>query len=119
MRRRDFVLTSAALAAGSAGVFLNAQRMSASVEYPGHFEGHWLRDVQHLPERHQQLAGAAQAARLRPSVARAAGMAERLFETRRCRDDVAQLEVRAAGAWRCARWKFGAELGPANGRGEK
>ena len=50
MRRRDFVLTSAALAAGSAGVFLNAQRMSASVEYPGHFEGHWLRDVQHLPE---------------------------------------------------------------------
>ncbi len=50
MRRRDFVLTSAALAAGSAGLFMGAQRMQASVDYPGHAEGHWLRDMRALPE---------------------------------------------------------------------
>jgi hypothetical protein len=50
MRRRDFVLTSAALAAGSAGLFVGTQRMKASVDYPGHAEGHWLRDLRGIPE---------------------------------------------------------------------
>jgi hypothetical protein len=50
MHRRDFMLASAALVVGSAGVFLDAQRMEASVEYPGHAEGHWLRDRRSPPE---------------------------------------------------------------------
>lgn len=50
MRRRDFVLTAAALAGGSAGLFLEQQRISATVHYPGRDQGHWLRDARALPE---------------------------------------------------------------------
>jgi hypothetical protein len=50
MRRRDFVLASAALAAGSVGLFVAEQQMTASVEYPGREQGHWLRDAHPLPE---------------------------------------------------------------------
>jgi len=50
MRRRDFILGSAALAAGSAGAFLAGQRMKTTVDYPGRALGHWLRDARQLPE---------------------------------------------------------------------
>lgn len=50
MRRRDFVLGSSALAAGSAGLFFAGQRIRASVDYPGRALGHWLRDARQLPE---------------------------------------------------------------------
>jgi hypothetical protein len=50
MRRRDFILGSSALAAGSTGVFMAGQRIRASVDYPGRAPGHWLRDVRQLPE---------------------------------------------------------------------
>jgi glycine/D-amino acid oxidase-like deaminating enzyme len=49
MRRRDFVLTAAALAGGSAGLFLEQQHMAATVDYPGRDLGHWLRDATQLP----------------------------------------------------------------------
>src|SRR6202162_3368346 len=55
MRRRDFVLTAAALAGGSAGLFLERQRMAATVEYPGRDQGHWLRDAILLPEPSETL----------------------------------------------------------------
>jgi glycine/D-amino acid oxidase-like deaminating enzyme len=55
MRRRDFVLASAALAAGSAGLFVSQQRMTASVEFPGRDQGHWLRDTRHLPEPSESI----------------------------------------------------------------
>jgi NAD(P)-binding Rossmann-like domain len=50
MRRREFVLTAAALAGGSAGVFLAEQRIAATVDYPGRVQGHRLRDMHSLPE---------------------------------------------------------------------
>ena len=50
MRRRDFILGSSALAAGSAGVFVASQQMRATVDYPGRTLGHWLRDTHQLPE---------------------------------------------------------------------
>lgn len=55
MRRRAFVLAGAALAAGSAGVFLNSQRMKATVAYPGRDQGHWLRDAHRLPEASESV----------------------------------------------------------------
>jgi hypothetical protein len=50
MRRRDFILGTSALAAGSGGVFLAGQRMRATVDYPGRALGHWLRDARQLPQ---------------------------------------------------------------------
>jgi NADPH-dependent 2,4-dienoyl-CoA reductase/sulfur reductase-like enzyme len=50
MRRRDFVLTAAALAGGGAGLFLAQQRVTATVDYPGREQGHGLRDMHPLPE---------------------------------------------------------------------
>ncbi len=50
MRRRDFVLTAAALAGTGAGVFLEEQRIAATVDYPGREQGHRLRDRHSLPE---------------------------------------------------------------------
>jgi NAD(P)-binding Rossmann-like domain len=55
MRRRDFVLAAAALAGGSAGLFLEEQRIAASVDYPGRELGHWLRDAASLPEPSETL----------------------------------------------------------------
>jgi glycine/D-amino acid oxidase-like deaminating enzyme len=55
MRRRDFLLTSSALAAGAAGLFVGQQRIIASVEYPGRDQGHWLRDAKQLPEPAQSI----------------------------------------------------------------
>jgi hypothetical protein len=50
MRRRDFVLTAAALGLGGGALFEAQQRMSASVAYPGREQGHWLRDAKTLPQ---------------------------------------------------------------------
>jgi len=50
MRRRDFVLTAAALGAGGAGLFWQEQRMAATISYPGRAAGHRLRDSSALPE---------------------------------------------------------------------
>jgi hypothetical protein len=50
MRRRDFVLTAAALAGCGAGLFLAQQRVTATVDYPGREQGHGLRDMHALPE---------------------------------------------------------------------
>jgi hypothetical protein len=50
MRRRDFLLTSTALAAGAGGAFFAEQRMAATAEYPGRDAGHGLRDLTALPE---------------------------------------------------------------------
>jgi hypothetical protein len=55
MRRRDFVLTAAALAGASAGLFLERQRMAATVDYPGRDQGHWLRDAAALPAPSEAL----------------------------------------------------------------
>lgn len=55
MQRRDFVLTSAALAAGGVGLFYSRQRMQASADYPGRQFGHWLRDAHALPEPTESL----------------------------------------------------------------
>ena len=55
MRRRDFLLTSSALAAGAAGLFVGEQRIVASVEYPGRDQGHWLRDAKQLPPPAQTI----------------------------------------------------------------
>jgi len=49
MRRRDFVLTAAALAGGGAGVFWRNQRIAGTVTYPGRDLGHRLRDAKSLP----------------------------------------------------------------------
>jgi hypothetical protein len=49
MRRREFVLTAAALAGAGAGAFYQGQRMTASVEYAGREFGHRLRDARPLP----------------------------------------------------------------------
>jgi hypothetical protein len=50
MRRRDFVLTAAAVGLGAGALFEAQQRMSASVAYPGRDQGHWLRDAKSLPQ---------------------------------------------------------------------
>src|ERR1700736_6838863 len=50
MRRRDFVLTAAALAGGGGGLFLAQQHIAATVDYPGREQGHGLRDLRSLPE---------------------------------------------------------------------
>jgi NAD(P)-binding Rossmann-like domain len=50
MRRRDFVLTAAALAGGGGGLFLAQQRIATTVDYPGREQGHGLRDMHALPE---------------------------------------------------------------------
>ena len=50
MRRRDFILTAAALGAAGAGIFAAGQRLSASVHYPGRDIGHRLRDALPLVE---------------------------------------------------------------------
>ena len=55
MRRREFVLAAGALAAGSAGLFWNEQRLAADVSYPGRDQGHWLRDARTLPEPTETL----------------------------------------------------------------
>ena len=49
MKRRDFIVTTAALAGGSAGLFQAEERIEAHVDYPGREQGHWLRDVHALP----------------------------------------------------------------------
>ena len=49
MRRREFVLTAAALAGAGAGAFYQGQRMTASVQYAGREFGHRLRDARLLP----------------------------------------------------------------------
>jgi NAD(P)-binding Rossmann-like domain len=55
MKRRDFLLSAAALAAGGGAVFAAGQRISASVEYPGRELGHWLRDATSLPQPTETL----------------------------------------------------------------
>jgi hypothetical protein len=50
MRRRDFMLTAAALGLGGGVLFEAGQRISASVAYPGRDQGHWLRDAKSLPQ---------------------------------------------------------------------
>jgi hypothetical protein len=55
MRRRDFILGSAALGAGGVGLFEAGQHMEASVEYPGRDPGHYLRDARELPEPTESL----------------------------------------------------------------
>jgi glycine/D-amino acid oxidase-like deaminating enzyme len=50
MRRREFILSTSALAAGGAGVFWHEQRLESSVAYPGRAQGHGLRDAHTLPE---------------------------------------------------------------------
>ncbi|HEY2677150.1 MAG TPA: NAD(P)-binding protein [Steroidobacteraceae bacterium] len=50
MRRRDFILGAAALAGGSSALFVEQQRLAATVDYPGREQGHWLRDTQSLPQ---------------------------------------------------------------------
>ena len=55
MRRREFVLGTATLAAASVGVFDAGQRMTARVEYPGRELGHWLREARVLPEPAETL----------------------------------------------------------------
>lgn len=55
MRRREFMLTAAALAAGSGGLFWSEQRLAATAAYPGREQGHWLRDAHELPEPSETL----------------------------------------------------------------
>jgi hypothetical protein len=55
MRRREFVLSAGALAAGGAGLFWQEQRIEATADYPGRDQGHWLRDVHTLPEPSETL----------------------------------------------------------------
>ena len=55
MRRRDFVITAAALAGGGAGLFWEQQRIAATALYPGRDQGHWLRDARSLPEPTETL----------------------------------------------------------------
>jgi NAD(P)-binding Rossmann-like domain len=55
MRRRDFMLTAAALAGGGAGLFWEQQRIAATALYPGRDQGHWLRDARSLPEPTETL----------------------------------------------------------------
>ena len=50
VRRRDFILTAAALATAGGAGFWNTQRITASVDYPGREQGHRLRDARSLPE---------------------------------------------------------------------
>jgi hypothetical protein len=50
IRRRDFILTAAALAAGGAGSLVARRPIAATAEYPGRDLGHWLRDTEGLPE---------------------------------------------------------------------
>ncbi len=50
MRRRDFILTAAAVGLSGGALFEAQQRMSASVAYPGRDQGHWLRDAKFLPQ---------------------------------------------------------------------
>jgi hypothetical protein len=55
MRRREFVLSAGALAAGGAGLFWHEQRIEAHAMYPGRDQGHWLRDHHALPEPSETL----------------------------------------------------------------
>jgi len=55
MRRRDFILTAAALGGGGAGLFWEQQRIAATALYPGRDQGHWLRDARSLPEPTETL----------------------------------------------------------------
>lgn len=56
MRRRDFLISAAALGAGGGGLFAYDQRIRASVDYPGRQLGHWLRDAGgDLPAAHETL----------------------------------------------------------------
>jgi hypothetical protein len=55
MRRRDFILTAAALGAGGGALFEAQQRLSATVAYPGRDQGHWLRDSKSLPQPSETL----------------------------------------------------------------
>ena len=55
MRRRDFLLGTAALAGGGGALFAQGQRIEASAEYPGRQFGHWLRDNQTLPAPSETL----------------------------------------------------------------
>jgi hypothetical protein len=50
MRRREFVLSAAALAGAGAAAFWQEQKIAAVALYPGHDEGHRLRDARELPE---------------------------------------------------------------------
>jgi hypothetical protein len=49
MRRRDLLLSAAALTAGG-GLYGWRQRIDATVRYPGRDEGHWLRDARLPPD---------------------------------------------------------------------
>jgi len=50
MRRRDFMLSAAALGVAGGALFESQQRFSASVDYPGRDQGHRLRDAKALPQ---------------------------------------------------------------------
>jgi phytoene dehydrogenase-like protein len=50
MRRRNFVLGAAALAAGGGGIYWQGQHIRATARYPGREAGHRLRDTLTWPE---------------------------------------------------------------------
>jgi hypothetical protein len=55
MRRRDFIVTAAALAGGGAALIAARPRVSATAEYPGRELGHWLRDAHPLPDPSDEI----------------------------------------------------------------